>query len=226
MVFQQVASILRIRFSQSPRFRQEAGRLCRRRDLSFSSAPKLCYKLLIRRDCCLSPEIFSAGGERIMPSFDIVSKVDLQEIDNAINQARKEIDQRYDFKGTHNEINLEKDAIVLLGADDYKLDAVIDVLKGKLVRRNVSPKCLDYGKKEPASGGAVRQRVAIVQGVATEKGKEIVKFIKETKLKVQAQIMDDQVRVTGKKIDDLQEVIQAVKGHDFGIELQFVNMRA
>ena len=161
-----------------------------------------------------------------MPSFDIVSKVNMQEIDNAINQARKEIDQRYDFKGTHNEINLEKDAIVLLGADDYKLDAVIDVLKGKLVRRNVSPKCLDYGKKEPASGGAVRQRVAIVQGVATEKGKEIVKFVKETKLKVQAQIMEDQVRVTGKKIDDLQEVIQAVKGHDFGIELQFVNMRA
>lgn len=161
-----------------------------------------------------------------MPSFDIVSKVDVQEIDNAINQARKEIDQRYDFKGTHNEINLEKDAIVLLGADDYKLDAVIDVLKGKLVRRNVSPKCLDYGKKEPASGGAVRQRVAIVQGVSTEKGKEIIKFIKETKLKVQAQIMDDQVRVSGKKIDDLQEVIQAVKGHDFDIELQFVNMRA
>ena len=161
-----------------------------------------------------------------MPSFDIVSKVDVQEIDNAINQARKEIDQRYDFKGTHNEINLEKDAIVLLGADDYKLDAVIDVLKGKLVRRNVSPKCLDYGKKEPASGGAVRQRVAIVQGVSTEKGKEIIKFIKDTKLKVQAQIMDDQVRVSGKKIDDLQEVIQAVKGHDFGIELQFVNMRA
>ncbi|TRO81760.1 YajQ family cyclic di-GMP-binding protein [Trichloromonas acetexigens] len=161
-----------------------------------------------------------------MPSFDIVSKVDLQEIDNAINQTRKEIDQRFDFKGTHNEINLEKDAIVLLGADDYKLDAVIDVLKGKLVRRNVSPKCLDYGKKEPASGGAVRQRVAIVQGVSTEKGKEIIKFIKETKLKVQAQIMDDQVRVSGKKIDDLQEVIQAVKGHDFDIELQFVNMRA
>lgn len=161
-----------------------------------------------------------------MPSFDIVSKVDLQEIDNAINQTRKEIDQRFDFKGTHNEINLEKDAIVLLGADDYKLDAVIDVLKGKLVRRNVSPKCLDYGKKEPASGGAVRQRVAIVQGVSTEKGKEIIKFIKETKLKVQAQIMDDQVRVSGKKIDDLQEVIQAVRGHDFDIELQFVNMRA
>ncbi|OHB28654.1 MAG: YajQ family cyclic di-GMP-binding protein [Desulfuromonadaceae bacterium GWC2_58_13] len=161
-----------------------------------------------------------------MPSFDIVSKVDMQEIDNAINQVRKEIDQRYDFKGTHNEINLEKDAIVILGADDYKLEAVIDVLKGKLARRNVSPKCLDFGKKESASGGAMRQRIAIVQGVATEKGKDIIKFIKESKLKVQAQFMEDQVRVSGKKIDDLQEVIQAVKAKDFGIELQFINMRS
>jgi uncharacterized protein YajQ (UPF0234 family) len=161
-----------------------------------------------------------------MPSFDIVSKVDLQEIDNAVNQTHKEIAQRYDFKGTHNEINLEKDAIVVLGADDYKLDAVIDVLKGKLVRRGVSPKCLDYGKKEPASGGAVRQRISIVQGISKEKGKEIVKLIKDSKLKVQAQIMEDQVRVSGKKIDDLQEVIQLLKGKDLGIELQFVNMRS
>jgi hypothetical protein len=161
-----------------------------------------------------------------MPSFDIVSKVDLQEIDNAVNQTHKEIAQRYDFKGTHNEINLEKDAIVVLGADDYKLDAVIDVLKGKLVRRGVSPKCLDYGKKEPASGGAVRQRISIVQGISKEKGKEIVKLIKDGKLKVQAQIMEDQVRVSGKKIDDLQEVIQLLKGKDLGIELQFVNMRS
>ncbi|WP_225072515.1 YajQ family cyclic di-GMP-binding protein [Desulfuromonas sp. CSMB_57] len=161
-----------------------------------------------------------------MPSFDIVSKVDMQEIDNAVNQALKEIEQRYDFKGTHNEINLEKDAIVLLGADDYKLDAVIEVLKGKLVRRNVSPKCLDYGKKEPASGGAVRQRVGIVQGISKDKGKDIVKLVKDSKLKVQAQIMEDQVRVTGKKIDDLQEVIQLLKGQDLGIELQFVNMRS
>jgi len=161
-----------------------------------------------------------------MPSFDIVSKVDLQEIDNAVNQTRKEIDQRYDFKGTHNEIDLQDDAIVILAADDYKLQAVIDVLKGKLVRRQVSPKCLDFGKKEPASGGAVRQRVAIVQGVSTEKGKEIVKAIKETKLKVQAQIMEDQVRVSGKKIDDLQDVIQAMRAKDFGIELQYVNMRS
>jgi cyclic-di-GMP-binding protein len=161
-----------------------------------------------------------------MPSFDIVSKVDMQEIDNALNQTRKEIDQRFDFKGTHNEINLENDTIMVLGADDYKLDAVIDVLKGKLVRRNVSPKCLDYGKKEPASGGAMRLRIAIVQGVSTEKGKEIIKFIKASKLKVQAQIMEDQVRVSGKKIDDLQEVIQTVKNKDFDIELQFINMRS
>jgi len=160
-----------------------------------------------------------------MPSFDIVSKVDLQEIDNAVNQARKEIDQRYDFKGTHNEIDLGDGEITILAADDYKLQAVIEVLKGKLVRRQVSPKCLDFGKKEPASAGAVRQRVAIVQGISQEKGKELVKAIKETKLKVQAQIMDDQVRVSGKKIDDLQEVIQALRGKDVGIELQFVNMR-
>jgi len=161
-----------------------------------------------------------------MPSFDIVSKVDMQEIDNAVNQALKEIQQRYDFKGTHNEINLENEAIVLLGADDYKLDAVIDVLRGKLAKRHLSPKCLDFGKKEPASGGAVRQRVAIVQGISKEKGKEIIKLIKDSKLKVQAQIMDDQVRVSGKKIDDLQDVIQLLKGQDLGIELQFVNMRS
>jgi uncharacterized protein YajQ (UPF0234 family) len=100
------------------------------------------------------------------------------------------------------------------------------VLKGKLARRNLSPKCLDFGKKEPASGGAVRQRVAIVQGISKEKGKEVIKVIKDSKLKVQAQIMEDQVRVSGKKIDDLQEVIQLLKGTDLGIELQFVNMRA
>jgi hypothetical protein len=161
-----------------------------------------------------------------MPSFDIVSKVDMQEIDNAVNQALKEILQRYDFKGTHNEIKLENDVIVLLGADDYKLTAVIDVLKGKLAKRNVSSRCLDFGKKETASGGAVRQRVTIVQGISKEKGKEISKLIKNSKLKVQAQIMDDQVRVSGKKIDDLQKAIQLLKGHDLDIELQFVNMRS
>jgi len=162
----------------------------------------------------------------MMPSFDVVSKVDRQEVDNAVNQTRKEIEQRFDFKGTHNEIDLEKEAIVVLAADDYKLTAVTDILKGKFVRRGISPKCLDFGKKEPASHGAVRQRIAIVQGIDKERGKEVVKAIKESKLKVQAQIMEDQVRVTGKQIDDLQEVIQLLKGHDFGIELQYVNMRS
>jgi len=161
-----------------------------------------------------------------MPSFDVVFKVDLQEVDNAINQARKEINQRFDFKGTHNEIDLEVDCIVILAADDYKLTAVVDILRGKLARRSVSPSCLDFGKKEPASHGAVRQRISILQGIDKEKGKQISKAIKESKLKVQAQIMEDQLRVSGKKIDDLQEVIQLLKGKDFGIDLQFINMRS
>jgi len=161
-----------------------------------------------------------------MPSFDIVSQVDLQEVDNAVNQVRKEITQRYDFKGTTNEVELEGAALTLLAADDYKLDAMAGLLRERLVRRKVSPKCLDFGKAEPASGGAVRQKVTIVEGISKEKGKELVKRIKETKLKVQAQIMEDQVRVTGKKIDDLQEVIQFLKGLDLDIELQFINMRS
>lgn len=161
-----------------------------------------------------------------MPSFDIVSKVDMQEVDNAVNQAIKEIDQRYDFKGTHNEVKLEKDSLTILAADDYKLQAIKDILIGKLVRRNVSPKCFDYGKEETASAGALRQRAAIMQGISKEKGKEVVKLIKESKLKVQAQIMEDQVRVSGKKIDDLQEVMQLLKGKDLDIELQFENMRS
>lgn len=161
-----------------------------------------------------------------MPSFDIVFKVDMQEVDNAVNQARKEVNQRYDFKGTHNEIDLENECIVILGADDYKLTAVVDILRGKLAQRNVSPTCLDFGKKEPASQGAVRQKIDLLQGIDKERGKEIVKTIKESKLKVQAQIMDDQVRVSSKKIDDLQNVIQRLKGKDFGIDLQFINMRS
>ena len=161
-----------------------------------------------------------------MPSFDVVFKVDLQEVDNAVNLARKEVDQRFDFKGTHNEIDLEKDSIVILAADDYKLTAVVDILRGKLARRNVSPSCLEFGKKEPASHGAMRQRITLLQGIDKERGKEIVKAIKESKLKVQAQIMEDQVRVSGKKIDDLQDVIQLLKGKDFGIDLQFINMRS
>jgi len=161
-----------------------------------------------------------------MPSFDIVFKIDLQEIDNAVNQARKEINQRFDFKGTHNEIELETDSITILAADDYKLTAVVDILRGKLARRSVSPSCLDFGKKEPASHGAVRQKISLIQGIDKECGKEIVKAIKDSKLKLQAQIMEDQVRVSGKKIDDLQEIIQLLKSKDFGIDLQYVNMRS
>ena len=160
-----------------------------------------------------------------MPSFDVVSKVDMQEIDNAVNQARKEIEQRYDFKGTKNELELAKDTLNILAADDYKLDAILEILRGKLARRNLSPKCFEYGKRETASHNQTRMKVTIVQGISKEKGKEDVQAIKDSKLKVQAQIMEDQVRVTGKKIDDLQEVIQLLKGKDFGIELQFVNMR-
>jgi uncharacterized protein YajQ (UPF0234 family) len=161
-----------------------------------------------------------------MPSFDIVSKVDLQEVDNAVNQTRKEIDQRYDFKGTHNEIELKDGLITILASDSYKLEAVVDILKGKLTRRGVSTKCLDFQKAEPASAGALRQKVTLIQGTSKEKGKEIVKMIKGTKLKVQAQIMEDEVRVSGKNIDDLQDIMQQLRGADLGVELQFVNMRS
>lgn len=160
-----------------------------------------------------------------MPSFDIVSKVDMQEVDNAVNQAVKEIGQRYDFKGSKSEVTLEKDAIRILADDDFRLKAIVDILQSKFIKRGISPKALQYGKTEPASGGMVRQIVTIQQGISKEKGKEVVAVIKDTKLKVQGQIQDDQVRVTGKNRDDLQEVIRTLKGKDLGIELQFVNFR-
>lgn len=162
-----------------------------------------------------------------MPSFDIVSKTDVQEVDNAVNQAIKEMQQRYDFKGSKSEIKWEKkEDITILGDDDNKLKSVIDILQTKLVKRGVSLKSLEYGKVEDASGGMKRQVIKIKQGIPSEKAKEITKLIKELKVKVQAQIMEDQVRVTGKKIDDLQEVIQTLKGQNLDIDLQYVNMRA
>lgn len=160
-----------------------------------------------------------------MPSFDIVSKVEMQEVDNAVNQTVKEISQRYDFKGSKCEIKLEKDAIKLLADDDYKLKAVVDILQSKCIKRGISLKSLQYGNVEPASGGMVRQAVDIQQGISKEKGKDIIAVVKESKLKVQAQIQDDQVRVTGKNRDDLQDVIKLLKGKDLGVELQFVNFR-
>ncbi len=160
-----------------------------------------------------------------MPSFDIVSKVDMQEVDNAVNQTVKEIAQRYDFKKSKSEITLEKDSVKVLADDDFRLKAVVDILQSKCVKRGISLKSLDYGKQESASGGMVKQVITIRQGISKEKGKEIVALIKETKLKVQGQIQDDQVRVTGKNIDDLQEIIRLLKGKDLGVEMQFINFR-
>jgi uncharacterized protein YajQ (UPF0234 family) len=161
-----------------------------------------------------------------MPSFDIVSKVDMQEVDNAVNQTVKEIAQRYDFKGSKSQVTLEKETIKILADDDFRLKAIIDILQSKCIKRGISLKSLDYGKAETASGGMVRQNIAIRQGIAKEKGKEICALIKETRIKVQGQIQEDQVRVTGKNIDDLQEIIRLLKGKDLDVELQFINFRS
>src|SRR3990172_585768 len=158
-------------------------------------------------------------------SFDIACKIDMQEVDNAINQARKEIQQRYDLKGSKCEIALEKTDIILTADDEFKLKAVVDILQGKLHRRNVPLKALGYGPVEPASGGTVRQKIALQQGIPQEKAKEIVKLIKETKLRVQAHIQQNQVRVSGKNRDDLQTIITMLKEQEFGIALQFINYR-
>jgi hypothetical protein len=159
-------------------------------------------------------------------SFDIVSDVNMMEVSNAVQQAMKEIRQRFDFKGSVSDITLAEQNLTLLSDDEARLKAVIDVLTGKLVRRGVSLKALEYGKIEPAAKGSVRQVVQVRKGIASEKAKEIVRFIKGTGIRVQAQIQEDQVRVSGKKRDDLQAVIQAVKGRDFGIDLQFANYRS
>jgi hypothetical protein len=159
-------------------------------------------------------------------SFDIVSNVELPEVTNAIQQALKEITQRYDLKGSHSDIQFDgKDELVLTSADEYKLKAVTDVLQTKLVKRNVSLKSLDYGKIEPAAGSTVRQKVKLQQGIAIEKAREIVKLIKDSKKKVQASINGEVVRVTGKDRDTLQDVINLIRSTDFGIDLQFTNYR-
>jgi cyclic-di-GMP-binding protein len=162
-------------------------------------------------------------------TFDITSTVDLQEVDNAVNQARKEVAQRYDFKGSTAEIEYDKEAgtLTLLADDEYKLTALIDVLQSKLVKRGVPIRNLDYGKVESASAGKARQVITLQQGISTEKGKEIVKAIKNGGFKkVQAQIQDDQVRVQSPSIDELQAVIALLKQEDFGLELSFGNFRS
>jgi uncharacterized protein YajQ (UPF0234 family) len=160
-------------------------------------------------------------------SFDIVSRVDMQEVQNAVNQAMKEISQRFDFKGSKSSIELSKERgeITLVSDDEYRLKSVTDVLETKLVKRKVPLKSLGYGKVEEAGGSTVRQTVRLQQGISTERAKDMVKLIKAMKLKVQAEIQQDQVRVRAKKIDDLQDVMKALKEKDFDYHMEFINYR-
>ena len=159
-------------------------------------------------------------------SFDVVSEVNMQELDNAINQTKKEISQRYDFKGSKSQIDLEHNEVKILSESEYKLNAVIDILQSKVIKRGISLKAITYGKIEPAAGGMVRQYLIIQNGIDKEKGRKIVSTIKGLKLKVQAQIMEDRIRVTGKNKDYLQNAIQVLKEKDFNIPLQFSNFRS
>ena len=158
-------------------------------------------------------------------SFDIVSKPNIQELDNAIQMAMKEIGTRFDFKGSISKITKEGDKISLVSDDEFKLKNVVNVLQDKLVKRGLSLKFFEYGKVEEALGGNVKQQITIKQGIAQDKAKELTKMIKATGLKVQAQIQGDQIRVSAKKIDDLQAIIQKLKGLDFPTPLQFLNYR-
>ncbi len=158
-------------------------------------------------------------------SFDIVSKTELQEVANAVQQAQKELAQRFDFKGSKSSIELSGEEITLVSDDEGKLRSLKDILESKLVKRQVSLKALDYQKLEDASMGTVRQKAKIVQGIESEKAKQIVKAIKDAKLKVQASIQSDQVRVVGRSKDDLQRAMTIVKAGDYGIPLQFTNYR-
>ena len=161
-------------------------------------------------------------------SFDVVSKIELQELNNAIQQAMKEVTTRFDLKDSRSKIELtEKDTVLVLSsADDYKLKAVTDILQTKMVKRGISLKAFDYGAIEPAAGGTVRQKATIQQGIPGEKAKKIVQLIKDAKLKVQASIQGDTVRVSGKDRDTLQQVIALLKKQDLGLDLQFTNYRS
>ena len=162
-----------------------------------------------------------------MPSFDIVSKVDAQTLDNAINNAKKEILNRYDFNGSKSTIDLEKktNLITIVTEDDMRLKAITDSIISRMMKQSLDPKSLDFGKEHIASGNMIRKEIKIKEGIDKEVAKKIVAKIKDSKLKVQASMMDDQVRVQGKNIDDLQRVISLCRGEDFGQPLQFINMR-
>jgi cyclic-di-GMP-binding protein len=161
-----------------------------------------------------------------MPSFDIVSELNMQEVDNAINQAIKEIHGRYDFKGSQAEIKWDKKEINLTAEDDYKIGAMVDSIQNKMGKRGVDLRAIKLGEIEPAGGRMLKMKITLSQGIEKEMAKEVIKFIKEAKLKVQAQIMDDKLRVTSKSIDELQETMQTVKAHNFKVPLQFDNMRS
>lgn len=162
-----------------------------------------------------------------MASFDIVSKVDVQSLDNAINVAKKEITTRWDFKDSKTQIELNKKNLTLqiITETDMRLTAVEDILRSRLIKQKIDPLCLDFGKEKYASGNMLRKDITIRQGIGKEEAKKIVKTIKDSGLKVQVQIMDDQIRVTGKQIDDLQAVIALCRQTNFGIPLQFDNMK-
>ncbi|MBU7317402.1 YajQ family cyclic di-GMP-binding protein [Paenibacillus oleatilyticus] len=158
-------------------------------------------------------------------SFDIVSKLDLQEMNNAINQAEKEIATRFDFKGSKSSITLEKEELVIVSDDDFKLQNVLDILQSKMAKRGISLKNLEYGKVEPAAGSTVRQRIKVKQGIDQDNAKKINVLIRDSKLKVKSQIQGDQIRVTGKSKDDLQQIMALLRKADLSLDLQFINFR-
>ncbi|MFC4103498.1 YajQ family cyclic di-GMP-binding protein [Paenibacillus xanthanilyticus] len=158
-------------------------------------------------------------------SFDIVSKVDMQEMNNAITQAEREIETRFDFKGSKSSIKLEKEELVVTSDDEYKLGAVLDILKSKMIKRGVPIKNLDYGKIEAATLGTVRQKIRLKSGIEQDVSKKINVLIRDSKLKVKSQIQGDQIRVTGKSKDDLQAVMNLLRGADLQVELQFTNFK-
>lgn len=158
-------------------------------------------------------------------TFDIVSQINMPEVNNAVDQSLRELRTRFDFKGSKSDINFDGEELVLASDDEFKLKSLIDILETKLVRRGINLKALRYGKIEPAAKDTVRQRVTLVQGLDKEKSKVITKLVKDSKLKVQAAVQGDQVRISGKNRDDLQSIMQIIKDHEFDIPIQFVNLR-
>ncbi len=158
-------------------------------------------------------------------SFDIVSKTDMQEVRNAVDQTKKELSQRFDFRGSKSSITFEENDLIVLSDDEYKLKSVLDILQSKMVKRGISLKALSYEKVEAALAGTVRQKISLQQGISTDKAKEISKAIRDTKLKAQTQIQADQIRISSKSKDELQTVMAFLKDRDFGLPLQFTNYR-